>query len=59
MRYLKIMSGPNRAERRAASHRMRRAEVKSKAAKKMDRPHKMDIIDAGYTKLQNLFFPTF
>ena len=57
MRYIQMNSGPNRAERRSMSHRIRRAEVKSRVAKCMDRPHKMDIIDAGYNKTMNFFFP--
>ncbi|WDR22584.1 hypothetical protein PJM40_0085 [Salmonella phage vB_SenP_UTK0002] len=57
MRFIQMNSGPNRAERRKASHNIRRAEVKSRVAKRMDRPHKMDIIDAGYNKTMNFFFP--
>ena len=57
MRYIQMNSGPNRAERRSMSHRIRRVEVKSKTSKRMDRPSKLDTIDAGYNKIQNFFFP--
>lgn len=57
MRYIKMNDGPNRAERRNMSHRIRRVEVKSRIAKRMDRPHKQEVIDSGYNKVMNFFFP--
>ncbi len=57
MRYLQMSAGMDRASRRKQSHDIRRAEVKSHAAKRMDRPHKQDLIDSGYNKIQDFFFP--
>jgi hypothetical protein len=57
MRYIQIHQGPNRAERRASSRQMRRMEKTNKNSKRMNRPHKMEIINSGYEKIQNSFFP--
>lgn len=55
MRFIKISQGPNRAERRQSLHQARKFEVKSKSAKRMDRPEKLEIINNGYEKLCNFF----
>ena len=60
MRYLKVNPmAPNHQEFRASMSRNRRKEVKSKVAKRMDRPHKQELIDNGYNKLMAFFFPGF
>lgn len=57
MRYIKISTGPNRAERRAASRNARRLEKTNKNSKRMNRPERMDMVNAGYEKTMNFFFP--
>lgn len=46
----------NRHERRKSASLNRRKEVKSSNAKRMDRPSKLDTINAGYEKLNQFFF---
>ncbi len=55
MRYIKMNQGPNRSERRQSSHQARKLEVKSRNAKRMDRPEKLEIVNNGYQKLSNFF----
>jgi hypothetical protein len=57
MRYIKMNTGPNRSERRAASRQARRLEKTNKNSKRMNRPKRMDMVNAGYEKTMNLFFP--
>lgn len=57
MRYIKINQGPNRSERRAASRHAHRLEKTNKNSKRMNRPERMDMVNAGYEKLMNFFFP--
>ena len=55
MCFIKINQGPNRAERRQASHHARKFEVKSQSAKRMDRPEKLEAVNNGCQKLSNFF----
>lgn len=57
MRYIKMNSGPNRSERRATSRHARRMEKTNKNSKRMNRPERMDTVNAGYEKTMNFFFP--
>ena len=57
MRYIKMNSGPNRSERRAASRYARRMEKTNKNSKRMNRPERMDTVNTGYEKTMNFFFP--
>ena len=57
MRYIQMNTGPNRSQRRLSSRQMRRMEKTNKNSKRMNRPERMDVVNAGYEKTMNFFFP--
>lgn len=55
MNFVKMVFGPNRKERRAASSEARNNKVASRTARRMARPEKQEMLANGFMKIDDFF----
>lgn len=55
MRYIKINKGPNRAQRRKSRHDSISNREQRRAAHRMNRPERLEMVSSGHLKLCNFF----
>ena len=57
MKYIQLSQGPNRAQRRKSRHDSISNREAKRKGHRMNRPERMEMINAGYEKTMNFFFP--
>lgn len=55
MKFIKMVFGPSRKERRAASSEARSNKVVKTSVKRMSRPEKQEMLTNGYLKIDTFF----
>lgn len=55
MKFIEMVFGPGRKERRAASSEARNNKVASRTARRMARPEKQEMLADGFMKIDDFF----